>query len=303
MEACGNYEQFLQAIQHPGAPCLVTRPLSNSSLIVTEIKGPAGFGATQAIAQDNAYVLQLRLLDCRKCTYFVEGQPLQVEDRRAGALHFHDLRTAPTAVIRDPFHVMHLYVPTKVLAGLAGEASGKGLRGLRVTHGESYRDGSVTNLLLALRSVLARPQGASALLVDHITQALCVHLVRHYASLATSRQLHHGGLAAWQARRAGELIETHLSDDIPLSRLAAECGVSIRHFTRAFSQTFGMPAHRYLTRRRIELALELLKVRTLTIQEVALKCGFVDQSHLTRVFTSHIGSSPGHWRRTQYGVY
>ena len=62
MEACGNYEQFLQAIQHPDAPRLVTRPLSNSSLIVTEIKGPAGFGATDPIAHDNAYVLQLRLV-------------------------------------------------------------------------------------------------------------------------------------------------------------------------------------------------------------------------------------------------
>ena len=58
------------------------------------------------------------------------------------------------------------------------------LRELRVTHGESYRDGTVTNFLLALRSVLAHPQGTSTLLVDHVTQSLCVHLVHQYANLA-----------------------------------------------------------------------------------------------------------------------
>jgi AraC family transcriptional regulator len=301
MEACGNYQQFLQTVQTPDAPRLVTRPLNNSSLVITEIKGPAGFGPTGLIAPDNAYVLQLRLLDCPKCTYFLAGKPLPVADRGAGALQFHDLRAAPSAVIHDPFHVMHLYMPQAALSRVAEEYLGRSLRELTVVQGECYRDDTVKNLLLALRPVLARPQEASALLVEHITQSICVHLVQSYTGPAVPPQGSRGGLAAWQAKRARELIERHLNEDIPLSRLAAECGLSVRHFTRAFTQSFGMPAHRYLTRRRIELALELLKIRTLSIPEIALACGFVDQSHLTRVFASHIGSNPGHWRRTRHG--
>jgi AraC family transcriptional regulator len=298
MEAYGNYEQFLRAIQAPHAPRIITRPLHDSRLLLTEITGQAGYGATAPIAHDDAYVLQLRLLDCQNCTYLLDGAPIQVEDRRAGVLQFHDLRLAPSAIIQDPFHVMHLYVPNNILSGLTEEMNGKSLRGLRVNHGECYRDETVSNLLLALRPVLARPQEANALLVEHIALSLCVHLVHHYASLDASRRVYRGGLAAWQALRARELIETHLGDDMSLARLAAECELSVRHFSRAFAQTFGMPPHRYLTRRRVELALELLKVRTLSIPEIALKCGFVDQSHLTRVFAAHIGSSPGHWRRT-----
>lgn len=301
MEACGNYEQFLQAVRSTEAPRIITRPLHNTSLVVAELQGPAGFGATEPIAHDHAYVLQLRLLDCQQCTYFLDGEALEVKDRRAGALHFHDLRAAPSADIQDPFHVLHLYLPNQVLSALAEETSGRGLQALRVQHGEAYRDEIATNLLLALRPALARPQETSALLVEHITQSLCLHLVQQYGGLAAPRQRCRGGLAAWQAQRARDLIETHLSGDIALARLASECGLSIRHFTRAFAQTYGMPAHRYLTRRRIERALELLKVRTLSIGEIALECGFVDQSHLTRVFASHIGSSPGQWRRTQGG--
>jgi AraC family transcriptional regulator len=35
----------------------------------------------------------------------------------------------------------------------------------------------------------------------------------------------------------------------------------------------------------------------LSLLDVALACGFADQSHLTRVFTRMVGVSPGAWRR------
>jgi len=284
MQARGDYHQFLKAIQ-------TVQALPHATLLVSELMGCAGFGTTPPIACDNAYVLQLRLLDCHQCSYFLGGQPLQVEDRRAGVLQFHDLRLAPSARIIDPFHVMHLYMPRAALAS-----------NLQFEHGACYRDDTIANLLLALRPMLARPQEASALLVEHIAQSLRVQIVNRFGNQAAPRKIHRGGLAAWQVQRARDLIESDLHTDISLSRLASECELSVRHFSRAFAQTFGMPAHRYLTRRRVELALELLKVRTLSIPEIALKCGFVDQSHLTRVFAHHIGSSPGYWRRSQHGA-
>ena len=37
----------------------------------------------------------------------------------------------------------------------------------------------------------------------------------------------------------------------------------------------------------------------LSLAEVALACGFADQSHFTRVFTRTVGTSPGAWRRVR----
>jgi AraC family transcriptional regulator len=48
---------------------------------------------------------------------------------------------------------------------------------------------------------------------------------------------------------------------------------------------------------RIEVAKEKLHDRRLSLSEVALACGFADQSHLTRVFTRTVGVNPGAWRR------
>jgi AraC family transcriptional regulator len=42
----------------------------------------------------------------------------------------------------------------------------------------------------------------------------------------------------------------------------------------------------------------LLTNNNFVIAEIALDCGFADQSHFTRVFQRAAGMSPGAWRRT-----
>jgi AraC family transcriptional regulator len=59
----------------------------------------------------------------------------------------------------------------------------------------------------------------------------------------------------------------------------------------------GMAPHRWLLTRRIEVAKESLRDRRSSLSDVALACGFADQSHLTQVFTRMVGVSPGAWRR------
>ena len=88
-----------------------------------------------------------------------------------------------------------------------------------------------------------------------------------------------------------------LNGEVTLEALAQECGLSRSHFARAFKKTTGLPAHRWLLDRRIERARELLLNSRLPIADVADRCGFANQSHLTRVFTNALGVSPGEWRR------
>jgi AraC family transcriptional regulator len=59
----------------------------------------------------------------------------------------------------------------------------------------------------------------------------------------------------------------------------------------------GHGAANWLLKHRIEVAKEKLHDRRLSLSEVALACGFADQSHLTRVFTRTVGVNPGAWRR------
>ena len=59
-------------------------------------------------------------------------------------------------------------------------------------------------------------------------------------------------------------------------------------------EVFG--THRLLTL-RVEVAKQKLREGRLSLRDVALACGFADQSHLTQVFARSVGVSPGAWRR------
>jgi AraC family transcriptional regulator len=112
-----------------------------------------------------------------------------------------------------------------------------------------------------------------------------------------ARQSARGGLAPRQLQRVAEFINAHLGEDPGVADLAGQCGVSIGHFTRAFRQTTGTTPHRWLTRQRVERAKALLSANSLELAAIAQLCGFIDQSHFTRVFSRYERMPPGRWRR------
>lgn len=108
-----------------------------------------------------------------------------------------------------------------------------------------------------------------------------------------------GGLARWQARRTLTYIDGHLESKLDVPMLAGLVSFSKSHFSRAFKQSLGLPPMTYVTMRRLERAMTLMTSTSQQLTEIALICGFADQSHLNRSFRRVIGVSPGRWRRTR----
>jgi AraC family transcriptional regulator len=108
-----------------------------------------------------------------------------------------------------------------------------------------------------------------------------------------------GGLAAWQAQRLAAHVDANLADKIQIEDLARVLNLSASHFCRAFKSTFGVPAHNWVMRRRIEVAQGLMLTTCSTLSEIALNCGMSDQSHFTRCFRRIVGETPYFWRRSR----
>ena len=106
-----------------------------------------------------------------------------------------------------------------------------------------------------------------------------------------------GSLAFWQAKRALAYIEANLESKIGIQDIAECFGVSKSHFSRAFKQSIGCPPMTYVCMRRVERVKQLMAARRHRLSDIALACGFADQSHLNRVFRRVMGVSPGVWRR------
>ena len=280
------------------APTALTRVLQKSGTSVTELKYDyRNFGLTNSIPRQDAYLVALQLRACHDHDLYFEGRVTQPKNFAAGVTTIFDLRTNPVADVRDPFHSLMFHLPRQTLNEVARDSGLATEIELRHRPGVSADDAVVRHLLSALLPAMGKPAEIHPLFFDHIALALTVHVAATYGGLAPGAGHHRGGLARWQEQRAKELMAAGLADEIPLSRLAAECGLSIRHFARAFRQSTGLPPHRWLLQYRIERAKELLKDRTLSLADTATACGFADQSHFTRVFTARNGVSPGVWRR------
>ncbi|MEV4544373.1 helix-turn-helix transcriptional regulator [Micromonospora echinaurantiaca] len=96
------------------------------------------------------------------------------------------------------------------------------------------------------------------------------------------------------AVRLRELLDARTAEGVTLREAAGLLHAHPTHLVRAFTRTYGLPPHSYLTSRRIELARRLLLAGRRPA-EVAAEAGFHDQSHLTRHFKRHLGVSPARY--------
>jgi AraC family transcriptional regulator len=107
-----------------------------------------------------------------------------------------------------------------------------------------------------------------------------------------------GSLAVWQQRIVAAYIEEHLAEPIPLAALAKLVHLSSYYFCRAFKQSFGIPPHRYHTKRRIERAKTLLADPASSVTNIALELGFSETSSFSAAFRHMTGITPTEYRRT-----
>jgi AraC family transcriptional regulator len=121
--------------------------------------------------------------------------------------------------------------------------------------------------------------------------------VRTYEAL--QNVLRPGGLATWQTRRALAYIEATLGSKLAIGDIADLVALSEGHFRRAFKHSLGSSPMTYVAMRRVERAKVLMASTREGLTDIALACGFADQSHFNRSFRRIVGMSPGLWRRNR----
>jgi AraC family transcriptional regulator len=104
-------------------------------------------------------------------------------------------------------------------------------------------------------------------------------------------------LLAWQVRKVLDYIDTHITSRMVVADLCGLVWRSEAHFSRSFKGTFGYSPHAFVIRRRVELAAKHMLQTDMSLSDIALECGFVDQAHLCKQFRAVAGETPAAWRR------
>ena len=97
--------------------------------------------------------------------------------------------------------------------------------------------------------------------------------------------------------RAKDLMDRRYAEPLDVATLAGEAYASPAHFARSFKRAFGETPHRYLQRRRIERAADLIRNTDAPLTEIALHVGFATPSSFTRAFKEVTGRPPSAYPR------
>lgn len=254
-------------------------------------------GRTTPIPNESAYILSVQLRDFRHRRLWFDGRPCPHWSLPKGSINLYDLERTVSAEVRSPFDSVQYYLPRAALLEFARSGGYGAVRNVGLELGRGIDDPVVYHLSLSLLPALARPDAADGLFIDHVAVALYAHLIRFYGEGARIKSVPRGGLTASHERLVKELLDDHLDGDITLSELAEMCQLSTRHFTRAFRQSLGTSPYRWLINRRIDKAKDLLAMTDMPIADIAVACGFANQSHFTTTFARIVGGGPGQWRR------
>lgn len=275
---------------------LVTRALRKSNLAVTRIRRDTpGHGLTSPLPAEPAFSVLLQLRDSPKRELFLGGRSVYRGGYGARTTSIVDLEEEPTANLESPFDAMHFYVSRAALNEIADDHGAPRIGTLTCERG--VFNPTVWHLGEALLPALERPDEIGAMYADHLLLATHTYFAVAFGGMRLLVRRSRGGLAPWQVRCATDLMIARLGEDLSLSELAGACGLSPNYFARAFKQSVGTPPHRWLLLQRVLHAKSLLRNADRSLGDIAAACGFADQSHFTRVFTSIVGASPGAWRK------
>lgn len=241
----------------------------------------------------------------------LSGQ-LRVRRRGDGQLQLHDalpgtVWLCPAGVREDMIHLygeipdsIHLYLPAPALARTALQELDLDPQRLQLRYAGGFRDPLIEAIGRTVAAELRHPGPGAGLLVDTLSAALGVHLMRSYSGLTPAAHAPPPARGALDRRRLARVlacIDARLDHDLTLDDLAREACLSPFHFARSFKAAMGASPHRYLLQRRLDRAKVLLAAGALSTTEVALACGFASPAHFASSFKRATGVTPSRFRR------
>jgi len=243
------------------------------------------------VTPEDAYTLHLNR---RSSTRILLGGRQRHDIPFRGATLF-DLSDLPMVEVEGRYDMMRVYLPRQRMISVAESMARRSDVRLRPPN-PGFDDYIITNLLNIIDRAFENPAQITQLFVDEVSVLLMSHLIHHYSD-ASPIERSRGGLASWQERIAKEILVARICNPPTADELGLACGVSARHFIRAFRQSTGLTPHQWLMQERALKAKNLLEHSDRTLAEISAMCGYANQSHFCRAALRYFGKSPSTARR------
>ncbi|MEL6461303.1 MAG: AraC family transcriptional regulator [Cyanobacteria bacterium J06621_15] len=131
---------------------------------------------------------------------------------------------------------------------------------------------------------------------ESLANLLAIHLLKNYLNYDSKIFKSGNKLSHKKLITVFEYIENNLDSKISLTDLATIAGTGKFYFSRLFKSSTNISPYRYVLQQRIERAKKLLRCTDMPICNIALECGFSNQSHMAKYFRMVVGTSPKKYR-------
>jgi AraC family transcriptional regulator len=179
------------------------------------------------------------------------------------------------------------------LVGAAGGEPADGSPQIELHRAYGVRTPQIEHLVRALVVEADRGNPSGLPFVEALMTAVSLQIVQQAGARTLRLARVRGGLSPAARTRVLEFIDARLEKRVSIEELAREADLSPSYFMRAFKQTVGRPPHQHILARRLERARRLLEQPRASLSDTALRTGFADQAHFTRLFKRQFGVTPG----------
>lgn len=162
----------------------------------------------------------------------------------------------------------------------------------RIAVGDEVLIGSMLNL----EQELAAKQACCAVQARYLLFSTLTHIIRAYDYVNLEKTLTTPSSVTGNVKRAIRYIDEHLETRLTLQEISRVACLTPTYFSSVFKKLNGISPWEYITIKRVERAVELLKSTDLTKLEIAERCGFSGSSNFYKAFAHVTGKKPGDYQ-------
>lgn len=225
----------------------------------------------------------------------ISGNRSASHDFEKDSVYIRNFEEDYRADLHGAFDFVLVELSRAFVANACYERNGTDIEGFSLLPGR--KDPIFGHLAQVLALTLDSQSEASPLFVEQLGVTIGTHLIDHYGNAAAQSSRKRPRLSSLHETRAKDMLLAKAQGNVSLGEIASACNLSRSYFIQAFRETTQRTPHQWLLERRIDRARELLRHSDSSLSDIAIACGFSDQSHFTRTFSQLVGTPPGTWRR------